>query len=416
MSEPRRRLPLLRLAARNTRRNTRRTLLTMTAVMVAVATVTFAFGYINGIMDDFLDSWARVQSGHVRITHSEFSARERFLPMHLNVPHISELLPVIRSHPAVVEAVPRIRTAVLADNGNDNTPAILIGADLEREIGYLDILAMVSEGRAPEVGETGMLIGYMLAEQLAVSVGDTLTLLGQTAYRSLGGIRARITGLTSTGIDPLDRMTIFMPLDQAQYMTDLDDSTTEILVFIEDVELAGAVAESLHEELDPLVIGGVEVVSWMDASQFMQLLNMADVIYGAIMFIFLLMAGLIIVNTMLMTVLERTQEFGMLGAMGMNNRSIVLLIIGEGLIIGLIGATIGGLVGSGFAIWLENTGLNMAKAVEGMDWPISGILYPDWNLSHLIIGIAMGVLTAGIATLLPARRVIRMKPAEALRE
>ena len=134
------------------------------------------------------------------------------------------------------------------------------------------------------------------------------------------------------------------------------------------------------------------------------------------MFIFMLMAGLIIVNTMIMTVLERTQEFGMLGAMGMRNRNIFLLIISEGLIIGLIGALIGALAGSGIAIWLENTGLNMSKAMEGIDWPISGVFYPDWKLGHLFAGIATGVVTAVIATLLPARRAIRMKPAEALRE
>jgi len=388
----------------------------MSAILVAVAAVTFAFGYIDGIVSDFLDSLTRVQSGHARITHSEFTNRERFLPMHLNVPYISELLPVIRSHPGVEEAVPRIRTAVLVDNGLDNKPAMVVGADLEREVGYLDILAMVSEGRAPRAGEVEMLIGFILAEELEVSVGDTLTLLGQTAYRSLGGISAPITGLTSTGIDLLDRMTIFMPLDQVQYMTDMYDGTTEILVFLDDVEQSDAIAASLDQELDPLVIGGVEVVSWRNQGQLGQLMDMADGIYGAIMFIFLLMAGLIIVNTMIMTVIERTQEFGMLRAMGMNNRGIMMLIINEGLIIGLVGAVIGGLLGSGLAIWLEKTGLNMSKAMEGMDWPISGVFHPDWNLTHLIIGITVGVLTAGIATLFPARRAIRMNPAEALRE
>ncbi len=415
MSDANRRLPLLRLAARNTRRNTRRTLLTMTAVLVAVATVTFAFGYINGLLDDFLDSWARIQSGHVRVTHRGFTDRERFLPLHLNVPHLSELLPVIRSHPYVKEALPRIRTAVLADNGIENTAAVMIGADLEREVGYLDVLAMVSEGRAPHPGEAGMLVGYQLAEHLGLAVGDSLTLLGQTAYRSLGGLRAPITGLTATGIDPLDRMTVFLPLDQAQEMTDLDDATTEILVFVDDIERAEAVAASLHDELDPLVAGGVEAVTWKEQGEIFQVLDMADAIYAVIMFIFLFMAGLIIVNTMLMTVLERTQEFGMLGAMGMRKGNIFLLILSEGMIIGLIGAVIGGLVGSGFALWLEKTGLNMAKAFEGMSWPVSSVFYPDWNLSHLIIGIVLGVITAGTATLLPARRAVRMEPADALR-
>ena len=145
MSNPVAKLPLFRLAARNARRNTRRSLLTAIAILVAVMSVVFTFGYLGGAINDMMDIYARTQSGHVRITHKEYPDRERFLPVHLNVPHVSELLPVIRTHPAVEGAVARIRTAVLIDFQNENSPGLLIGGEFEKQRGYFDILDMVVE-------------------------------------------------------------------------------------------------------------------------------------------------------------------------------------------------------------------------------------------------------------------------------
>lgn len=416
MSNPVAKLPLFRLAARNARRNTRRSLLTAIAILVAVMSVTFTFGYIGGAIKDMMDIYARTQSGHVRITHKEYPDRERFLPLHLNVPHVSELLPIIRTHPAVEGAVARIRTAVLIDFQNENSPGLLIGAEFERERGYFDILDMVVEGRAPQPGSAEILIGAILAEQLEVATGDTLILLGQTAYRSMGGIRAEVTGLARSGLDAIDRNVLFMPLDQVQLMTDLHDGTTEILIFAEDVEQAEILAGSLTSELDGLVIGGLEIQTWKDQGPLVQMMESSGSIFGVVIFILMLMAGLIIINTMLMTVLERTQEFGMLSAMGMRRGSIVALILNEGLVIGIVGALLGGIVGSGLSLWLEQHGFNISAAMEGLDFPMKNIIYSDWKLIHPIIGFFIGIATAVGATLIPARRIVRLRPAEALRD
>lgn len=416
MSNPVAKMPLFRLAIRNARRNTRRSLLTAIAILVAVMSVTFTFGYIGGAINDMMSTYARTQSGHVRITHREYPDRERFLPLHLNVPHVSELLPIIRTHPAVKGAVARIRTAVLIDFRNENSPGLLIGAEFEKERGYFDILDMVVEGRAPQPGSAEILIGAILAEQLEVTTGDTLILLGQTAYRSMGGIRAEVTGLARSGLDPIDRNVLFMPLDQVQLMTDLYDGTTEILVFAEDVEQVEILAGSLRSELDGLVTGGLEIQTWKDQGPLVQMMESAGSIFGVVIFILMLMAGLIIINTMLMTILERTQEFGMLSALGMRRSRIVALILNEGLVIGIVGALLGGIVGSGLSIWMESHGFNISAAMEGMDFPMKNVIYTDWKLIHPIIGIFVGIATAMGATLIPARRIAGLKPAEALRD
>jgi putative ABC transport system permease protein len=165
-----------------------------------------------------------------------------------------------------------------------------------------------------------------------------------------------------------------------------------------------------------MVEGDMEVLSWLDQGQLMRTMQMMKPMLGVVMGLMLLMAGLIIVNTMLMTVMERTHELGMQAALGMRRSDIVFIIVSEGLVIGLIGGVIGAVLGSGVGIWLENTGIDFTAAARGIDLPFQGIVYPDWTLSYAVIGMFLGMFAAGLAALYPALRAIKMAPAEALRQ
>jgi putative ABC transport system permease protein len=320
------------LAWRNTLRNKRRTLLTVTAVMVAVAALTYGQAHINGLLNNVLDTYARTESGHIRIREDGYTERARFLPLHLNIQHLADLLPVVRSNPGVEEALPRIRTAVLVDGANSNRPGLLLGIDLAREEGYLNPSAMAGVGRLPEPGRPEVMVGREFAEELAVSVGDTITLLGQTAYRSLGGARLTVTGLIVSGMAYFDNTFLIAPLDQVQAMVDLQDATTEIVVFATDPERADELAQHIRGELDARGGNELEVLSWRDQGEIVRMLDMVKPVLGVILFLLMLMACLIIINTMLMTVMERTQEFGMQAALGMRRSDIVKLILAEGMI------------------------------------------------------------------------------------
>jgi len=416
MSRQRRRVPVLRLAWRNTRRNTRRTLLTVVAVTVAVTAITFMFAYITGILGNIVTSYARSESGHVRIRKDGYSERERLLPVYLKVDRVSELLSVIREHPDVEEAVPRIRSSVLVDGAESNRPGLLLGLDMDREAEYLNPAGMAVNGNPPRAGYPEVMIGHEFAERLAINVGDTITVLGQTAYRSLGGLRLVVTDLASSGMSFLDNSMLVVPLDQAQELADLPDAATEILVFAHDPALAGPLAIQLMAELESIVTGDIEVLSWLDQGPLMRTMQMMRPMLGVVMGLMLLMAGLIIINTMLMTVMERTHELGMQSALGMRRSDIVFLIVSEGLVIGLIGGVVGALLGSGVGIWLEHTGIDFTAAARSIDLPFQGMVYPDWRLSFAVTGLACGVLAAGLAALYPALRAIKMAPAEALRQ
>jgi ABC-type lipoprotein release transport system permease subunit len=385
-------------------------------VAIAVATYTYGLAHITGIVDNLLDSYSRLESGHVRIRKEGYRERERFLPVHLNVGNLQEVLATVREHPGVVEAIPRIRSAVLVDGAESNRPGMLLGVDLEREEPYLRPSSILAEGRLPEPGSAEALVGVGFAERLGVGVGDELTLLGQTSYRSLGGIRVRVTGLSSSGIGYLDNSLIIVPLDQAQFLTDLPDGATEVLVYTESADLAEDLASALEISLEGKVPGGAEVLAWIDQGPLMRMFQMVRPVFAVVLLLLMLMAGLIIINTMLMTVMERTNEFGMEAALGMRRSDIVKMIVWEGLAIGLVGAVLGGLLGTGVSVLLETTGIDFSSAVGDIEIPFQGVVYPDWKLRYTLVSGLVGLLTSGLAALYPAWRAARMTPAEALRE
>jgi len=384
--------------------------------MVAVAALTYAQAHVNGLLDNILDTFARTESGHVRIRQAGYAERERFMPMHLYVRDLAHVLSVVRANARVREALPRIRAAVLVDGAESNRPGLLIGIDIQREDnGYLNPSAMVAEGRLPEPGQAEVLVGRDFADQLAVTVGDTITVLGQTVYRSLGGARLTVTGLAASGMAYWDNTIMIAPLDQVQAMADMEDGATEILVFSDDAANAEELAIALRQELADQETEDLEVVPWRDQSQLMRMIDTVRPILGFILGLLLLMAALIIVNTMLMTVMERTHEFGMQAALGMRRRDIVTLIIAEGLTIGLVGSLVGGAVGSTVGLWLESHGIDVTSATRALDLPFQGVLYPNWKPMYPLWAIVAGVVVAGIAALYPAWRAIRLAPAEALR-
>jgi putative ABC transport system permease protein len=415
MSRRHRRLPLLRLAWRNTQRNTRRTVLTVTAVAVAVAALTFGLSYIAGILGNVIDTYTRIESGHVRIRKSGYTARERLLPVYLNVQPLSTLLSIIRARSDVEQALPRIRCAALVDGGDSNRPGLLLGLDLAREAGYFNPGVMVEEGRLPQAGRAEVLVGGGFAEQIGVGLGDSVTTLTQTAYRSLSGLTLEVVGLITTGMAYLDNSILVVPLDQAQLATDLYDAATEVLVFATDPSLAERLARSLDQELNQSGERNLEVLTWLDQSSLMQMLSTVRPLLGVVFGLLLIMAGLIIVNTMLMTVMERTQEFGMEAALGMRRSNIVALILSEGMVIGLLGGLAGAAVGTVVAVWLQSVGIDVAAAMRSMELPFQGTIYPDWRPLYTVSSALVGIVTAGLAAIYPAWRAVRMTPAEALR-
>jgi len=264
-------------------------------------------------------------------------------------------------------------------------------------------------------GRAEALVGEGIARKLRVGVGDSLTLLAQTFYRSLGGLRVAVTGLARSGMAFLDNAILVVPLDQAQAMLDLEGGATEVLVFAEDAGGIDAVLARVREAVRGRIPGGAEVRAWWEQSQMMRLLALTDVMMAIVYGLLLLMAGLVVVNTMLMAVMERTQEFGTQAALGMRRADVVRLVVVEGAVVGLLGGAVGAAIGSAITLYLGVTGIDFSAYSRAITLPFSPTVYPAWAWTDSLGSVALGTLAAGLAALVPARRAARLQPAEALR-
>ena len=165
---------------------------------------------------------------------------------------------------------------------------------------------------------------------------------------------------------------------------------------------------------------GLEVQAWLEREPFNLLGSITGVVQGMFGAILVFITGLAVLNTMMMSVLERTNEIGVLRAMGLTRTSAVALFVLEAMVIALIGSTIGALLGSVPVLWFElpGNGITIGEEITqnvGSDMAFSTTMYPDLQLKHGVQGIALGLITAILGAAIPAIRAALIQPVDAMR-
>jgi putative ABC transport system permease protein len=222
-----------------------------------------------------------------------------------------------------------------------------------------------------------------------------------------------IVGIHNIGIAEVEKRMVYVSLLEAQTLFDLRDQATEVAIFLEHVGQEAPVVEALQAALP-----GYEVDAWdtLDPS-IKQSMEMEDEIMGVFGLIILLIAGVGILNLMLMAVFERTREIGLLAAMGLKRREIVVLFLLEGVLIGLLGALAGGTLGGLISAYYGKVGLEWAAtASEYSDLAalLGGRIYFTIGLDTLFNRALTVAIIAALASLYPAWQASQREPAEAL--
>ncbi len=229
-----------------------------------------------------------------------------------------------------------------------------------------------------------------------------------------------ITGIAKTENPTVNRMNVFIPLSLAQEALSLDNRVTELAIRIEDKNQLLDVKDSIQRRLATLD-SDYEVVSFQEyASDFVELMKMRSRIQVLIPLMMILIASLGIVNTMLMAVLERTREIGMLAAMGMRKMEVMLVFIFEGAIIGFFGSVAACLIGGLGGWYLETKGFSMAfMGREVTDKLLSflpmEVFYGDLTTGTLLFTLALGIVISILASIYPAYKAVKLDPIQALR-
>jgi ABC-type lipoprotein release transport system permease subunit len=326
-------------------------------------------------------------------------------------------------HPEVSEhvesVVPRLESEALANSAHGAVPVMLVGVDPTVERGFSTLDDKVQQGRYLEEQDSlHAFLGVDLAERLNLEIGSRLVLTAQDASGEIAGQFVRVVGTFETGLPRVDEGLAQIPLATAQEWLDVGDDVTTIAVLLDSSWEVDDVVERVRDFLGEAE--GVAVLSWRESMPELHAAIKVDD-YGDYVFHVVLFAiiALAIVNTVFMSVLQRTREFGVIRALGLTRDQTAAVVIAEGLILTLVSGLVGLVIGYAFTWAFFHDGLDYSFLMQN-DFTFSGVVLDPVIVPHfrwLQVAQSLGVILiiGTLASLYPAYRATRIDVTEAMK-
>ncbi len=402
------RMSTWRLAWRNLWRNRRRTWLTAGGIAFAVWMLVFAMSMQDGSFGIMVDNSARLLTGHVQLQHSQFHddpALENTLT------GVSELTALANSQRGVDAVLPRAQAFALAAAGERSFGAQIVGVDFSREQTASSLPGMVVAGRYLQ-GPGEAFVGAALARNLGLAPGDELVLLGTALEGGVAATVAQVVGLFDTGQPAVDRAFLQIPLADFRAAWNLPDDQVHVLVLmLDNVSQSPPVVRALAGP-------GRRALEWADlmpeARQTIEMKKIGAQLFFAVIAIIVTFS---VVNTFLMTVFERTPEFGMLMALGMRPGAIIRQLSGEAFWMCALGVLLGLALSGALVGWLSGVGLPLpADAGEMLArYNMPDRMFPEFSWPAALIATLVMFVGTQVATWISVLRIRHLQPVKALR-
>ncbi len=311
-------------------------------------------------------------------------------------------------------ATPRASAFAIIASGDTSFGAAVIGVDPETEPQVSTLASTIIEGRYLAAGDDAAIVmGEGLARNLGLTLGDTVTMLGTGNDGAVAADVLEVVGIFSTGIAAMDRQITQMPLGRFQEAYNLGDNINVIALrsenFNDMVAAAPALAQFAAGE-------GAVYLRWDELQPEVKQMITLDLSTAMLMYgVMIIVVVFILLNTLYMSVLERTREFGGLMAIGMRPAQIGSMVWLELIFLSVLGAGIGIALGAGASYWVEQVGINFPGLDELFrQWGITGRVYPNLSLFSATIGPGIIVVSIVILGLIPYRRIMGLEPVEAM--
>lgn len=413
---------LVTMAWRNLWRVRRRTWLTASGVGFAVFFIVLHRSVAAGAFDMMIELATEQLSGHAQVQHAEYLEDPR---IRYTVGGLAAVTETLTRHPAVVAVAPRGMGFALvsadAEAGETSFGAQVMGIDPAVEFATLG-KEVLPGGRALERTGEGLL-GSVLARNLGAEVGGDIVVLGTEKEGGVAATAVTLVGLFNSGNPELDRSLMMVHFDDFSEAFGLHDEAHTIAVLTRDAGAARDFAAEVAPSLENAENAGTpRVHPWQEVQpeleQFVVMkLGGAYVIYVILVVILAFM----VVNTFVMTVYERTAEFGMLKAIGMPPGAIFRMVQFEGLWMSVLGAALGLAVAAAVVAALSVQGIPLAAMLEGMEDMLGRLSLPDalvpvFDPVAALVATATMVVAVQLAVLVPAPRIWRLNAVEALRD
>jgi lipoprotein-releasing system permease protein len=380
------------------------TSISIVGIAIGVAALVIAIALITGFQGDVQDKILGATS-HIMV--SDLGGQ--------GLADYEGLSERIRAIPGVVSATAVVYDTVLVTALGESSGALVKGIDFERERPGSAWLQNLEAGRIPEGGgpRDGLLLGRELALRIGAQVGDAVSVVTASGTLSPLGLlprskRLQVTGIFNTGLYEFDNSTALVSIGVAQRLFGLDGRASYIQVKLADIFAAPAVGERIKAALPPVVY----ITTWMDLNKslFSALKLEKNIMFLTITLI-VIVAALNIIATLILMVMEKTRDIGILMAMGATPRAINRVFFYQGALIGVVGTVLGVVLGLGWCA--------LANTFELIKIPVDiyQISYVPFRVRPVDLALIVGVTLAisFVSTLFPARRAAKIDPVVALK-
>jgi putative ABC transport system permease protein len=414
-----------RIAMRNVRRQLRRSLLTASAMVLGIGLLMFVRALEGGAHLMYVESATRMGTGHISMEHPNYMGSQD-LQDRIAAEDVERALAAVAefTRPEELRAsFPQVNVGGLAQSASSSIPVRISGVDPELE-GEVSFFAdKILEGRYLEPGDRlQAIVGAGVAERLRLEPGSRLVLMAQGAGGELESQLVLVAGIFRTGVPEVDRGVVQLPLSTAREWLELGEDATSVSAILTSDNRTREISVQIRQHL--AAAGTTEerlaVRPWWEAMPDLYAGLRADAVQTYIMLIILLaIVALAVVNSVLMAVLNRTREFGVLRALGLSRPSVGWMVMMEGVVLTLASGVAGMLLGLAISVGLFRDGVDISFLFGGdlafagavVDPVIQPAVIPGDVLAIFSIVVAIGIL----ATLYPAWHATRIEPAEAMK-
>jgi len=402
-------MQILKMAFRDLGRNRRRSFFSALAVGGGLALLILMASVVEGEMGGALENAIRLQSGHIQIRAATYDENKSSLKWEDLVANPDEIVAKIAAFDQVKAATPRLYASGFLSSGTQSAGAKITGIDPLSPASDPYREGIISGQYLSPDDRDAVLIGRPMAEKLNLKVGDNVGLSLNTADGNVQEQTLTVKGIYTTNTYGFDSATVFLPLAKAQAMTRTENHASTIFVLLKDTSMTDTVAPALS------VSSNLEVKTWKDLNVlFVEWEDMAQSYIGFLYLIILAISVSVIINTLIMSVYERTREIGILSAIGMRGSRIMMLFLAESSLLAIGGVIMGLIIGVLATMYFNVNGFYVGNmGLSGI--AITDTVYAKLTMENLINLTIMTFVATILAGLYPAITASRLQPVEALR-
>ncbi|MBT5531304.1 MAG: ABC transporter permease [Cytophagia bacterium] len=399
------------IAWRNVWRNKVRSSIVIIAVCLGLMSGVFSAAFMKGWMGQRMDAVLLTEMSYIQIHHPEFKENYEFTYF---VDNSDKIVQDIKSLDPTIKLSKRMVINSMVASAETGTGVMIKGIDPEMEKEVTNIYTKIVEGAYFEgISKNPVVIGKKLADKLDVSIRNKIIVTVQDQDGNVTSGAFRVAGIYKTSNTTFDGSTIFVRNNDLATLVGVNPEMSH--------EIALLLSDQHNLEETTRIIGALNpdllTESWKDLSPEMGYMDDLMGVYMYFIIIIILFAlCFAIINTMLMAVLERVKEIGMLMAVGMNKLRVFSMLMLESIFLTLSGGFLGIVLGYILFLFFQKNGIDMSIWGEGLEaMGFAAIIYPEFDYGMIIPIIILVILTGLLSSLYPAYKALKLNPADSIR-